>query len=135
MFRYCNLETNHNLQMLISRKNYVSDLLDNIELRGFDDDKKPHRSFINWKNSIKFNIYNYPGLGKVGVVPFFYAQLGLSIPPYSYQNLYTCGSSGFGFSYPLAKMINLEILYPFLQMQNKPSRHLSTLQFRISVND
>lgn len=45
------------------------------------------------------------------------------------------GSGGMGLSYALSKVFKVELLYAFIQAQNARIRQLSSLQFRISVND
>jgi hypothetical protein len=60
-------------------RQFVSDVNDNLEVRGFDQPKNPIETFSNLKFSTKFNIHNYPLIGQAKIVPFLYAQGGLSL--------------------------------------------------------
>ena len=90
---------------------------------------------LSLKSSIKFNVFNYPAIGRVGLVPFLYVHGGLVLTRNLKEDAFMMGSSGMGVSYMIAKSINLELLYPFSQHQNRKYRQPSTLQFRISIND
>ncbi len=61
------------------KKNIISDFYENIEVRGFENDRRPSESVLQAKASIKLNNYNYPFFGGVGIVPFLYGQAGISV--------------------------------------------------------
>lgn len=49
-------------------------------MRGFENDRNPSADNLQAKFSMKVNNYNYPVLGQVGIIPFLYAQAGISVP-------------------------------------------------------
>lgn len=87
-------------------KNSISDFFENIEIRGFENDRKPNPSLFQAKGSIKLNTYNYPLVGKVGIVPFLFGQAGVSVEK-DIKRSHILGSGGIGVSYSLGKSINL----------------------------
>jgi len=58
---------------------YVSDVSDNMEVRGFEQPKTPVATFSNLKLSAKFNLHNYPLIGHARITPFLYTQAGFSV--------------------------------------------------------
>jgi hypothetical protein len=60
-------------------KKYVSDVSENLEVRGFDQPRVPVPTFSNLKLSAKFNIHNYPVIGSARITPFLYVQSGFSL--------------------------------------------------------
>ncbi len=58
------------------------------------------------KCSIKLNNYNYPLFGGIGIIPFIYAQGGLSIER-NIKKPHALGSAGLGVSYQLGKNLQL----------------------------
>ena len=67
------------MSLLANRKDFISDLLENLDIRGFEPSKNPAPSVANMKTSWKFNVYNYPLLGSIRVIPFLYGQIGVSM--------------------------------------------------------
>lgn len=58
---------------------YISDINDNMEVRGFEQPKVPVPTFSNLKLSAKFNLHNYPVIGQARITPFLYTQAGFSL--------------------------------------------------------
>ena len=67
-----------NWKFLFPGTNKISDAMDNIQIRGFENNRRPSRDIFQGKMSIKVNNYNYPLLGGVGIVPFLYTQAGIT---------------------------------------------------------
>ncbi len=106
---YSNLETNFsfNFQKLMNEKPYVSNLLQNIDVRGFDANKNPCPTSFQAKTSIKLNCYNFPLLREVRIIPFLYAQLGISRQCSNRPKWAGMAASGMGLSYYLNKSVHL----------------------------
>ena len=111
-------------------------MLENIEVRGFENDKRLGDSIFQMKSSLKFNIQNYPFLNQIGVVPFFYFQGGLSVEKnqQKYQP-YFLGSTGLGLSLALNKTLTLELLCNLAQAQTMPRREPVGFQIRLGLFD
>ena len=58
---------------------YISDINDNMEVRGFEQPKVPVPTFSNIKLSAKLNLHNYPVIGQARITPFLYTQAGFSL--------------------------------------------------------
>ena len=116
-----NVECNMNLKTLLSGSKKISDALENIEVRGFENDRRPSKDLLQGKFSLKMNNYNYPLLGDVGIIPFLYTQAGFSLQS-NLKNPYILGSGGLGISYALNKTVSLELLYSLCQAQNMRRR-------------
>jgi hypothetical protein len=58
---------------------YVSDINENMEIRGFDQPRIPVPTYSNLKLSGKINFHNYPFIGQAKITPFLYVQGGLSL--------------------------------------------------------
>lgn len=110
---------------------YVSDVNDNMEVRGFEQPKVPVPTFSNLKFSAKFNLHNYPLIGQARVTPFFYTNAGFSLLDMTHEKeriggqttkLYGLGSLGIGVGYYLNKFAQIELIYSLLGYQNLARR-------------
>jgi hypothetical protein len=61
------------------RNKYVSDVIENMQVRGFEQKPMPIPTYSNCKFSVKLNIHNYPVIGEARITPFLYAQTGVSL--------------------------------------------------------
>lgn len=81
---------------------YLNDLLESIDVRGFQNLRRPVPSFANLKGCLRFNIHNYPVLEEANIVHFLYGQLGLSfLKKERLLNPYLLGSGGMGLSFSI----------------------------------
>lgn len=124
--------------------NYVSDVNDNMEVRGFEQPKVPVPTFSNLKLSAKFNLHNYPLIGQARITPFLYTHAGFSLLDMTHEKerigdqktqLYGLGSIGLGVSYYLNKFAQIELIYSLLGYQNLARREPTGFQIRIGVFD
>jgi hypothetical protein len=76
-------------------------VLDSIDLRGFESERRPQPSVANLKASLKFNIHNYPFLLQARVVPFIYTQAAAAFQKESLRKPALFGSSGVGLAFHL----------------------------------
>lgn len=115
-------------------RNTVSDLMENLEVRGFENNRKPSTDWLQLKSSIKLNNYNYPLLGGLGFAYFFYLQGGVAWNE-SLKLPYALASTGLGMSFALNKMVNIELLCCLAQAQSEAKREPVNFQIRIGMND
>lgn len=80
----------------------MNDILESMDMRGYENIRKPLPSYANMKASLKFNIHNYPVLKDANVIMFLYAQTGISfLKESSLINPYFAATSGLGLSFAL----------------------------------
>lgn len=70
-----------------------------MDVRGFENNKKPTPSYANLKTSLKFNIHNFPVLQDARVGTFLYAQAGLSFLKANPYRPYFTAATGLGLSF------------------------------------
>ncbi len=121
-------ETNFRWNILKSFKNkYVSDLNENLDIRGFDQPRNPVQTISNMKLSNKWNIHNFPVIGQARLTPFMYCQGSFSLldmtsqkslTPIKPTELYFAGSIGMGVAFYVNKFAQIEAVYKLMGYQN-----------------
>ena len=106
---------------------------------------------LQLKNSLKLNFYDFPGVSKSGVIPFYHASAGYfyrirnghgASPLKSFQKedildhirCHLRASAGLGIGVGIGGGAKIEILYNFLHF-SKLSDNRSKLELRISMDD
>jgi hypothetical protein len=93
-----------------------------MDVRGFENIRKPMPSFANFKTSLKFNIHNFPVLLDAKISTFLYAQAGLAFLKESPLKPYATASSGLGLAFSAGPVAQIELLLNAAQYQNKNQR-------------
>jgi hypothetical protein len=118
------IETNFSAvtQAQYGQRSYLNDLLEPIDMRGFQQFRKPVPSYANIKGCLRFNIHNFPILSEANIVHFLYGQLGLSfLKGDKVFSPYALGSGGMGLSFSIGPA-QIELLCNLAQYQNKQLR-------------
>ena len=102
---------------------YVNDVLESVDMRGFEPLRQPFPSYANLKSSVKFNVHNYPLLQEARIVAFLYAQGGLSFLKNQHPTRpLAMASTGLGVSLYAGPAAQIELLCNLGQLQSKPTR-------------
>lgn len=117
------------------RHHYINDILEAIEMRGFESYRKPMPSFANVKGSVKFNVHNYPLISDARLVTFLYAQGGLAFLKQHPMRPHSLASCGLGLSFYAGPFTQIELLCNLAQWQSKPLREPVNFQVRFGVFD
>jgi hypothetical protein len=117
------------------RHNYVNDVLDSLDVRGYEPSRNPNPSFANVKASVKFNLHNYPVLQEARIVSFLYAQAGLSFLKENPYRPYSTATAGLGFSLYAGPVAQIEVLCNAAQFQSQNLREPVNFQVRFGVFD
>ena len=122
----------------------MSDVNENMEIRGFESPKNPVQTFSNLKLSAKWNIHNFPLISQARLTPFIYGQAGFSlldmtsqktVTPIKPTQLYAAGSVGMGVAYYVNKFAQIEVLYKLFGYQNMNRLEPAGFQIRIGIFD
>ena len=113
----------------------MNDVLDSLDVRGFENCRVPLPSFANLKTSLKFNIHNYPVLSEGRINTFLYAQTGLSFLKPNLFQPYANASVGLGLSFAAGPLAQIELLCNAAQYQNRNIREPLNFQIRFGIFD